>query len=94
MKFLSPWNERRMSKCYWHKRLGCIEGCAALILKNPSCFYRFLDILSGLRNSWRNSLGALGDILIAWPSYLAGSTQRYSELAFLHKILLAECKDQ
>jgi hypothetical protein len=32
----------------WHKRLGCMEGCAALILKNPSCFYGFLDILSRL----------------------------------------------
>jgi hypothetical protein len=48
----------------------------------------------GLRNSWRNSLGALGHILIDWPSCLAGSTQKYSEPAFLHKILLAEYKDE
>jgi hypothetical protein len=48
MKFMPPRNERRMSKCYWHKRLGCIEGCAALILKNPSFLHGFLDILSGL----------------------------------------------
>jgi hypothetical protein len=48
MKFLPPRNERRVSKCYWHKRLGCIEGRAALILKNPSCFYGFLGVLSGL----------------------------------------------
>jgi hypothetical protein len=38
-------------------------------------------------------LGALGHILTAWPSRLAGSIQRYSELAFLHKILLAGYKD-
>jgi hypothetical protein len=48
MKFLPPRNERRVSKCYWHKRLGCIEGRAALILKNPSCLHGFLDILFGL----------------------------------------------
>jgi hypothetical protein len=48
MKFLPPTNERRVSKCYWHKRLGCIEGRAALILKNPSCLHGFFDILSGL----------------------------------------------
>jgi hypothetical protein len=47
----------------------------------------------GLRNSWRNNLGALGHILIAWPSCLAGSTQSYSEPAFLHKILVAEYRD-
>jgi hypothetical protein len=49
MKFLPPMNERRMSKCYWHKGLGCIEGRAALILKNPSCLHGFLDILSRLK---------------------------------------------
>jgi hypothetical protein len=48
MKFLPPRSERRMSKCYWHKGLGCIKGCAALVLKNPFCFYRFFDVLSGL----------------------------------------------
>jgi hypothetical protein len=48
MKFLPPKNERRMSKCYWHKGLGCINSRAAFILKNPSYFYGFLDILSGL----------------------------------------------
>jgi hypothetical protein len=48
MKFLPPKNERRMSKCYWHKGLGCIEGRAALILKDPSCLHGFLDILSRL----------------------------------------------
>jgi hypothetical protein len=48
MKFLPPTNERRMSKYYWHERLGCIKGRAALILKNSSCFYGFLDILFGL----------------------------------------------
>jgi hypothetical protein len=37
-------------------------------------------------------LGALGRILVAWPSCLAGSTQRYSGLAFLHKILLADTR--
>jgi hypothetical protein len=36
------------------------------------------------------TFGELGHILIAWPSCLAGSTQRYSEPAFLHRILLAE----
>jgi hypothetical protein len=30
------------------QKAWCIEGRAALILKNPSCFYGFLDILSGL----------------------------------------------
>jgi hypothetical protein len=48
MKFLPPRNERRMSKCYWHKELGCIEGRAALILNNTSCLHGFLDILSRL----------------------------------------------
>jgi hypothetical protein len=48
VKFLPPRNERRVSQCYWHKGLGCIEDCAALVLKNPSCFYGFLDVLSGL----------------------------------------------
>jgi hypothetical protein len=48
IKFLPPSNERRMSNCYWHKRLGCIRGCAALVLKNPFCFYGFFDVLSGL----------------------------------------------
>jgi hypothetical protein len=48
MKFLPLRNERRMSKCYWHKGLGCIEGRAALILKDPSCLHGFLDILSRL----------------------------------------------
>jgi hypothetical protein len=48
MNFLPPRNERRMSKCYWHKGLGCIKGCTALVLKIPSCFYGFLDVLSGL----------------------------------------------
>jgi hypothetical protein len=48
MKLLPPRNERRMRKCYWYKGLGCIEGCVALILKNPSCLHGFLDILSRL----------------------------------------------
>jgi hypothetical protein len=48
MKFLPPRNERRMSKCYWYKRLGCIKDCAALILKNPSCLHGFFDIFSRL----------------------------------------------
>jgi hypothetical protein len=48
MKFLPPRNEIRMSDCYWHKRPGCINSCAALVLKNPSCLHGFLDILSGL----------------------------------------------
>jgi hypothetical protein len=48
MKFLPPRNKKGVSNCYWHKRLGCIEGCAALILKNPSCLHGFLDVLSGL----------------------------------------------
>jgi hypothetical protein len=38
MKFLPPKDERRISKCCWHKGLGCIKSCAAFILKNPSCF--------------------------------------------------------
>jgi hypothetical protein len=48
MKFSTPKNERRVSKCYWHKGLGCINSRAAFILKNPSFFHGFLDILSGL----------------------------------------------
>jgi hypothetical protein len=48
VKFLPPGSERRMSKCYWYKRLGCIDGCAALILKNPSCLHGFLDIFPRL----------------------------------------------
>jgi hypothetical protein len=48
MKFLPPRNERRMSDYYWHKRLGCIKSCVALVLKNPSFLHGFLDILSGL----------------------------------------------
>jgi hypothetical protein len=48
MKFLPPRNIRGVRKCYWHKRLGCIEGCDALILKNVSCLHGFLDVLSGL----------------------------------------------
>jgi hypothetical protein len=48
MKFLPPGNERSMSDCYWHKKPGCINSCAALVLKNPSCLHGFLDILSGL----------------------------------------------
>jgi hypothetical protein len=48
MTFLPSRNERRMSNCYWHKRLGCIKGCAALVLKNSFCFYGFFDVLSGL----------------------------------------------
>jgi hypothetical protein len=48
MKFLPPRNERGMSRCYWHKWLGCINSCAAFILKNPSCFRGFFDILSRL----------------------------------------------
>jgi hypothetical protein len=42
----------------------------------------------------RHGLGALGYILTARASCLAGSTQRYSEPAFLHKILLAGYKDE
>jgi hypothetical protein len=48
MKFLPPRSERRMSGCYWYKRPGCINSCAALVLKDPSCLHGFLDILSGL----------------------------------------------
>jgi hypothetical protein len=48
MKFLPPKSEGRMGKCCWHKRPGCINSCAALILKNPFCLYGFHDILSGL----------------------------------------------
>jgi hypothetical protein len=48
MKLLPPRNERRMSKRYWCKRLGCIDGCAALILQNRFGLYGFLDIFSGL----------------------------------------------
>jgi hypothetical protein len=48
MTFLPPRNIRGVRNCYWHKRLGCIKGCAALVLKNPSCLHGFLDILSGL----------------------------------------------
>jgi hypothetical protein len=48
MKFLPPRSERRMSKCYWYKRLGYIEGCAALVLKDPFGLYGFLDVFSGL----------------------------------------------
>jgi hypothetical protein len=48
MKFLPPRNKRGMSYCYWHKRPGCINSRAALILKDPFCLYGFLDILSGL----------------------------------------------
>jgi hypothetical protein len=48
MKFLPPRNIRGVSNCNWHKRLGCIEGCASLILKNHSCLHGFLDVLSGL----------------------------------------------
>jgi hypothetical protein len=48
MKFFPRRNERRMSDCYWHNRLGCINSYAALALKNPSCLHGFLDILSGL----------------------------------------------
>jgi hypothetical protein len=40
------------------------------------------------------ALGALGRILVFWPACLASSTQRYSEFAFLHKILLAGCMDE
>jgi hypothetical protein len=39
-------------------------------------------------------LGALGHILVAEPSCLAGSTRRYYDFAFLHKILLAGCMDE
>jgi hypothetical protein len=48
MKFLSPKDERGMSRCCWNKELGCIKGCAAFILKDPFCFYGFLDVLFGL----------------------------------------------
>jgi hypothetical protein len=47
MKFLPPRSKRGMSYCYWHKRLGCIDSCAALVLEDPLCLYGFLDILSG-----------------------------------------------
>jgi hypothetical protein len=88
MKFLPSRNERRMSNCYWHKRPGCINSCAALVLKTLLACMDSLISSPGLRNSWMNSLGALSRNLVAWPSCLAGSTQRYSELAFLYKILL------
>jgi hypothetical protein len=48
MKFLPPKDERGMSKCCWHKGLGCIKSYVAFILKDPSCFYGFLDTLSRL----------------------------------------------
>jgi hypothetical protein len=48
MKFLPPRSERRISKWYWYKRPRCIDGGAALILKNPFCLYGFLDVFSGL----------------------------------------------
>jgi hypothetical protein len=48
MKFLPQRNERRMSKCYWHKGLRCMEGRAALILKDPSYLHGFFDIFSRL----------------------------------------------
>jgi hypothetical protein len=48
MKFLPPRNERRVSDCYWHKRPGCINSCAALVLEDPFCLHGFIDILSGL----------------------------------------------
>jgi hypothetical protein len=47
MKFLPLGSEGRMGKCCWHKRPGCINSCAALILKNPFCLYGLLDIFSG-----------------------------------------------
>jgi hypothetical protein len=48
MKFLPPMNKRGMSYYYWHKRPGCINSCAALVLKDPFCLNGFLDILFGL----------------------------------------------
>jgi hypothetical protein len=48
MKFLSARNKRGMSYCYWHRRSGGINSCAALVLKDPFCLYGFLDVLSGL----------------------------------------------
>jgi hypothetical protein len=51
MKFLPPRNERRMSKCYWYKRPGCIDGGAALILKNLFACMDSLTPSLGLRNS-------------------------------------------
>jgi hypothetical protein len=48
MKLLPPRNKRGMSYSYWHKRPGCINSCAALVLEDPFCLYGFLDILSGL----------------------------------------------
>jgi hypothetical protein len=55
--------------------------------------YGFLDIFFGLEEFMKD-LGALGRILVVWPSCLAGSTQRFSDFAFLHKILLAGCTDE
>jgi hypothetical protein len=48
MKFFPPRSEGGMSKCYWYKRVRCIDGFAACILKNPFCLYGFLVIFSGL----------------------------------------------
>jgi hypothetical protein len=47
MKFLPPRSKRRMSKCCRYKRPRCVNGFAALILKNPFCLYGFIDIFSG-----------------------------------------------
>jgi hypothetical protein len=48
MNFLPPRRKRGMSYCYWHKRPGCINSSAALVLEDPFFLYGFLDIFSGL----------------------------------------------
>jgi hypothetical protein len=47
MKFLPPRSKRGMSYCFWHKRPGCINSWAALILEDPFFLQGFLDILAG-----------------------------------------------
>jgi hypothetical protein len=48
VEFLPPISKRKMNKCYWHKRVGYVNGFTACILKNPLGMYGFLDIFSGL----------------------------------------------
>jgi hypothetical protein len=69
--------------------LGCID------IQRPfwlSGFLLFFLWASGIHEEI--ALGALGHILVAEPSCLAGSTRRYYDFAFLHKILLAGCMDE
>jgi hypothetical protein len=48
MKLLPPGSKRKMSKCYWHKRVRYVNGFVACVFKNPFGLYGFLDIFSGL----------------------------------------------